>query len=618
MSRALQLLITHANGRDFISLKRHLLRHGLNAECTWLEKPADLPRLLQEKCLDAVIGDTCYPELDFQDLFIEVQTGAADMPFVLVSASVHDEDAIESIKRGVWDFAVEANMVRLDPPVEIGASDGEPFFDDPLTEAGVSEPQTQLQTGIDCIDLGVVSGTTEVSLAHASHGIHTKHHRDYLTHHDPLTDLPNRTLLLARLQHTLERARRSGKPAAVLFVGLDAFQAVNQKHGQSAGDELLKLVGQRLQRRWREMDTLARYGGDEFVVVLEDLSSANDAAALAEDAMRLVGDPFRLSGGEILSVTCSIGVSIFPRHGDGPARLIQAAHGALLSAKTKGGGMCHVQQESPADAPGPGPTPESRLQNALEQDELILLYQPLVLLDSERIYGVEALVRWQNPFVGLVSPEHFIPLAEETGLIVPLGNWVLRAACRQMKQWRDAGLYLDSVSVNLSSQQFMLPDFPEQVAAILLETGLPPSCLELEITERGLLEAGELVERHFADLTALGIRISVDDFGTGYSSLAFLKRTPIHTLKVDLSFVQGIPGNAADTDIATTVVTMARNLGMQALAEGVETEAQFEFLKTQGCRYGQGYFFSKPLSTEQTEALLKSVQGTGFRFIRGG
>ncbi len=427
----------------------------------------------------------------------------------------------------------------------------------------------------------------------------------HMAHHDPLTDLPNRMLAMQRLDHAIQVARRKKRMGAVLFLDLDRFKNVNDSLGHPAGDELLLAVTRRLGRRLRESDTLARLGGDEFLVLVEDIDDSNAAAELAQILLDQFDEPFPLTGGHEVYIGTSIGISIFPDDGSQADEVVRNADAALYRAKEEGRGIYRFYTAALTDKANERLSLERRLRRAIERNEFLLHYQPLVRIKDRRIVGFEALVRWQEPGSGLIPPGKFIPLAEETGIILPLGDWVLREACRQMKIWRDAGHDLGTVAVNLSPRQFHLPDIDSIVGNILQETGLSPHFLELELTESALIEQGVGAEVRLAALRKLGARVSIDDFGTGYSSLAYLKRFPISKLKIDQSFVRDISTDPADMEITSAIIGLARNLHLDSIAEGVETEAQLAYLEEQGCEFAQGYLFSKPLPAEEIDALLR-------------
>ncbi len=442
---------------------------------------------------------------------------------------------------------------------------------------------------------------------------------EYLAHYDALTGVPNRVLLYARLKHAIEHSHRTAKPGAVLFLDLDRFKNVNDSLGHSAGDELLRQVAARLKKRLRLGDTLARLGGDEFVIVLEELSDIVDAHRVAMDCIDHLRTPFKLYGNNTVYIGASIGLALFPEHAETADALIQYADTALYAAKEAGRGTYAVYSSLRTAQVREKLSIEGALRKGLEHNEFVLHYQPLIELESGRVHGFEALVRWQSPDLGLVPPDKFIPIAEESGIIIALGDIILRLACGQMKQWLDQGYDLDCIAVNLSPRQFHLVDIVDRIETVLQETGLLPEYLELEITESALMERGGLVEEKMAALNEMGIRLNIDDFGTGYSSLAYLKRFPINKLKVDRSFVRDIPHDHADMAITATVVSMAKNLNLQALAEGVETPDQASYLQGIGCRYGQGYLFSRPLTVDSAQKLLEDVRsGTDLVAALGG
>jgi len=429
---------------------------------------------------------------------------------------------------------------------------------------------------------------------------------EHLAHYDALTDLPNRLLLQSRLKHAIERARRDRCCLGVLFLDLDRFKHVNDSLGHPVGDELLQIVAKRLQSRLREVDTLARLGGDEFVVLLESLRDVSDAVVIAQTLIGLIREPINLSSGREVYVGASVGISIFPEDGSDAEQLIRNADTAMYQAKEDNCGSYHLYTKSMTRRVEERLEMEARLRRALARNEFILHYQPLVCVETSRCKGLEALVRWKDPAEGdLISPAKFIPLAEETGLILPLGDWVMHVACRQMKDWLDSGLALETLAVNLSPTQFKQPDIHERIAACLTETGLPPSCLELEITESAIMEQGTDAVAKLVELKRLGVRIAIDDFGTGYSSLSYLKEFPIDKLKIDQSFVRDIATSPAAAEIAAIIITMARTLKLESLAEGVEEEEQLQFLKSCGCDSCQGFLFSRPVPAESIPSVLQ-------------
>ena len=415
-----------------------------------------------------------------------------------------------------------------------------------------------------------------------------------LAHYDVLTGLPNRVLAYDRLEHALEKIRRRGGYLAVLFIDLDRFKTLNDSHGHSFGDEVLKAVSERLQLRCRSEDTLARLGGDEFLLVLEQLGSAQRAEQIAEELIALLAQPLILADGREVFVSASIGIALHPGDGQNGDELVRNADAAMYLAKTRGRNGWSRYEPWLTEQAMERFELERDLRRALERKEFSLYYQPLTRTDGQP-FGVEALLRWHSPVHGEVSPERFIALAEDTGIIVQIGSWVLRQACEQMQAWRQAGLPVQVVAVNLSPIQFLHQDVVQQVAHTLRQTGLPATCLELEITEGALMQDTSYAEQALQALRELGVHVVVDDFGTGYSSLAYLRRFALDKLKIDKSFLQGLPDSASDAQLVRTIMQLGQGLGLQVLAEGVETVAQRDWLAAAGLQLCQGYLYARPM-----------------------
>jgi len=425
---------------------------------------------------------------------------------------------------------------------------------------------------------------------------------------DPLTQLPNRLLLQERLKHSIEKARRENKQLALMMLDLDRFKAVNDSLGHLAGDELLRQVGGRITNQLRNSDMVARLGGDEFIVLLENINSPSDAARLAEEIITSLSKPFKLTQSDDVWIGASIGISLYPQHGGSSEILMDHADKALYQAKDQGRGCFAYFSEDLTTAARERLELETRLRHAIQQEELRIFYQPKVDIASGRIVGAEALVRWEDPIKGLISPACFIPIAEETSLIVEIGEWVLRETCSQGYYWLVRGLPPLTLAVNVSPHQFRRSDINALVARVLAETNFPAVQLELEITESGLMENQDNATDILNNLRNQGIQLAIDDFGTGYSSLSYLKRFPVNVLKIDKSFIDEIPHNKDDMEIAATIIAMGHTLGFKVLAEGVETPEQLAFLLKKGCDSYQGYIKSKPVSAREFAELLRKQQ----------
>ncbi len=426
----------------------------------------------------------------------------------------------------------------------------------------------------------------------------------YRAYHDPLTNLPNRVLFNDRLSAALAQCRRSKHKLAILFIDLDQFKLVNDMMGHVVGDRLLKKVATRIAKCLRESDTVARLGGDEFTVLLHHMQNESDAAKVAQKLLKAMEQPWQVRGQEF-HVTASIGISLFPNDGEDAATLLKNADIAMYRAKEQGRNNYQMFTAALNAKIVERLTMENHLRRALKNEEFETYYQPLVNTDGRKIVGVETLLRWHHPEQGLVAPGQFIPFAEETGLIIPIGEWVLRQACIQNVKWQKAGYPPIRVTVNLSACQFQQRDLVENIAKILQETGLDAEWLELEITESALIGDVDFAMSTLKALRDMGVSISIDDFGTGYSSLNYLRKFPIQTLKIDRSFVRDITVNPEDAAIVSTVIVLARNLQIKVVAEGIETEEQLEFLRQRQCTEMQGYLFSRPVPCQEIEALFK-------------
>jgi diguanylate cyclase (GGDEF)-like protein/PAS domain S-box-containing protein len=419
---------------------------------------------------------------------------------------------------------------------------------------------------------------------------------NFLAYYDSLTGLPNRALLQDRLRGALadwQQHRRT----ALLFLDLDRFKLINDSLGHSFGDLLLRQVADRLQAQLRKQDTVARVGGDEFLILLPGVDTIAEAETTAARIVNSLTGEFIIQGRR-LNVSCSMGISIFPEHGADEETLIKNADAAMYNAKEKGCNTFCLFTEEMNTRVMERLTIENSLRVAVERGELFLLYQPQVEIATGDVLGLEALLRWQHPEHGLIVPDRFIRIAENTGLIMSIGEWALRTSCRQIIEWRDRGLPIVPVAVNVSAAQFRQEGFRDMIKKVLDETGLPPEYLQLELTESLLLTNADVVFKILHELRSMGLHLAIDDFGTGYSSLSYLRHFPVSKLKIDRSFISDVPSNPDDAAIATAIISMARGLNLKVLAEGVESETQLAFLRSHGCDEYQGYHFSRPVSAQ--------------------
>lgn len=446
--------------------------------------------------------------------------------------------------------------------------------------------------------------------------IEAQERMQYLAYYDVLTDLPNRTLFADRLGHALARSSRSKRSLGVLFLDLDRFKIINDSLGHHTGDALLKAFAKRLRECLRESDTVAHISGDEFAIALEDMTSAEDASRVARKIIDALAVPILCEEREFF-VTSSIGISVYPADGTDATSLMKYADAAMYKAKEAGGNTYRFYAAEMGQRTAERLTFELSLRHALQREEFTLHFQPIISLASGKVTAVEALLRWRHPELGLVSPAQFIPLLEETGMIIPVGEWVLRQACRQAQAWQAGGDPI-RIAMNLSPRQFAAPDLVDQLVRAIAESGLPAELVELEITEGMLMQQSPLIHDFFFCVRDLGCQFSIDDFGTGYSSLSYLRRFPVSTLKIDRSFVADVMTDSDDAAIVRTIIAMAHNLKMEVVAEGVETPGQLDFLHASGCELAQGYLFARPVPAEEIPGLLKTLRGINVYELRAG
>ncbi|HWY53921.1 MAG TPA: EAL domain-containing protein [Terriglobales bacterium] len=502
--------------------------------------------------------------------------------------AVHPDDwkmmqtEIDSVIREKRDYIVEYRVVWPDNSVHWRTSSGQAFYDD---------------TGRVTRMSGITMDIDDRKQA--------EERVQFLAYYDALTGLPNRTLLRDRLANAFAGARRQKNKLAVLYLDLDRFKDINDSLGHSVGDLLLQEVAERLRRWGREQDTVARVGGDEFLIVLTGLKDVTDVVVAAERLMDAMTAEFVVQG-RSLSIGCSVGISIFPEHGREADNLIKNADAAMYCAKGAGRNNFRFYTEDMNAQAVERLTLENSLRLALDKKELFLMYQPQMDMVTGKIVGLEVLLRWQHPELGLVPPDKFIRIAENSGLIVRIGEWVLRTACGQARKWQDEGLANVSVAVNVSAVQFRQEDFCELIRRVLQQTGLAPEYLELELTESLLLSSADVTFSVLQKLKAMGLKLAIDDFGTGYSSFSYLRQFRVSKIKIDRSFVRDVAVNPDDAAITSAIISMAKSLNLKVIAEGVENEAQMSFLRAHQCDEIQGYYFSKPLAVDKVGDKLRS------------
>ena len=514
----------------------------------------------EELTPDVILADLNLPDSRGTDTVTSLQTSYPDIPLVIVSAWEDEAISLRSVKAGAQDYVVKghidgANLHRV-------------------------------------IRYAVERKRTELELVR-------------LAHYDQLTSLPNRTLLRERVDHALGRAMRAGAGVATLVLDMDRFKEINDMLGHEVGDKLLVEVAQRIRAAVRDQDTVARLGGDEFAVVLEGVSEAKEVLPVIERIIDSLAEVTKIGGHEVNS-SISVGIAMFPANGNNLSELLRAADLAMYQAKASGRGRYQFFADAMQEEAQSRHALEWALRRAVERGEFQLVYQPQICLRTGMVIGVEALLRWMNPTRGLLTPYHFIAGLEEFGLINEVGEWVLQTACEQVRRWHAMDLEPMRIGVNVSAQQFEDPMLIEKIRGALKETKLPPEFLEIELTESCLMsdpgEAGALLR----ELRAVGVRIAIDDFGTGYSSLTYLHDFPLNALKIDKNFVQSVEANDRGGPIANMIVGLGKNLGLDVIAEGVETEGQLEYVRNHGCDIAQGYLYARPEAPDELVAWLKA------------
>ena len=572
---------------------RNIIERKILTEALFLEK--ERAQVMLNSIGDAVLSTDVSGNVTYLNLVAEAMTGwpwkeASGRPVAEVFKII--DGSTREPARSPIELAIQENRtVGLATNCILVRRDG--------YESGIEDSSAPIHDREGHVTGGVMV-FHDVSVARAM-ALQMSH----LAQHDCLTDLPNRILLKVLLTHAIALARRHHYRLAVLFLDLDRFKNINDAMGHVIGDRLLKLVAERLVACLRSSDRVSREGADEFAVMLSDIKSVDHAAEVARKILNELRAPYSIDHQD-LDVTASIGISIYPDDFEDAEALLKAADTAMSDAKKQGRNNYQFFRNDMNVHARERQSLEGSLRHALERREFVLHYQPKINLETCEITGAEALIRWMHPDRGLVPPGQFLPIAEDCGLMVPIGQWVTREACTQARAWMDAGFPAIPVAVNISATEFRNESYIADLRAILTDVGLEPRYLEIELTETVLMEHSEATASMLQALKAMGVRLALDDFGTGFSSLSYLRRFPIDTLKIDRSFVQEIAGDSSDAPIIKAVIGMGKSIKLRVTAEGVETREQFVFLQDRHCDEGQGYYFSPPVVAEQFSELLKS------------
>jgi len=557
---------------------RHLLIDVLGSayDCSDAGSAEEALAALSENTFDLVISDIDMGAMSGLELVPRVHSLSPDTVVVMVSGNQDIGFAIEALRVGAFDYITKPIDLRhVEASVERA-----------LNHCNLLKEKRRYKEQLEML---LQQRTAQV---------------DWLAYYDTVTQLPNRALFEDRLTQAVSVAKAASQSLGVLFISLDQFKKVNDSLGHGPGDILLREFAERLKSCITKSDTVARFGSDEFALLRTQINGTKDVIETIGSLSQVLKFSFDLPGHELFA-TASVGVSLFPLDGEDCQTLLKNAGAALYKAKRSGGANYQFFTADMHELATKRLELESNLRKAIQNEEFTVHYQPRVSVDSLTITGVEALVRWQHPQLGLISPSEFIPLAEDAGLIVPIGEWVLRTACMQGQRWRDQGVAPIQIAVNISARQFHDQDFSQTVIRILEETGLSPKYLELEVTESSIIQDERFAAGMLSRLKSMGINILIDDFGTGFSSLASLKRLPIDALKIDKSFVREATSDPDDAALVMAIITLAHNLRLKVVAEGVETEDQLRFLQLLRCDEIQGYFFSKPLPAERLAAVFE-------------
>lgn len=569
---AVRVLHLEDNRDDQEIIKSSLFKSGIICDITPVETQAEFLNSVQNQSWDLILSDYSLPSFDgYRALAIAKKT-SPNTPFIFVTGTLGEDIVVETLKNGATDYVLKQKLARLTTAVQRA-----------LSEAAEKKRLLEAETAL----------------------MKSSEQLRFLADHDPLTNLHNRAYLQDQLPNMLAAAARHEERVALLFVDLDGFKFINDSLGHSLGDLVLKEAAERMMQTVREPDIVLRWGGDEFLIVLTGLSESTDAAMAAERIRSTMAEEMLIRG-HSLTITSSVGISVYPDDGTDSEGLIKWADLALYDAKNNGRNTWRCFTRDMNEMAETRLKLESGIRHAIEKNQLFLEYQPQVDLKTGRIVGAEALLRWQHPEMGLVSPATFIPIAENCGEILRIGEWVLRTACTQAKRWHDEGVISMPIAVNVSAVQFRQRCFVDTIKNVLNETGLIPQRLELELTESLMLSNSNVMASVMDELADTGVSLAIDDFGAGYCGLGYLKDYKFSKLKMDGSFVKSIVGNSVGSLLAAAIIGMAKILGMKVLAECAETEEQVDFLREHLCDEVQGYFFSRPLSAESFSELTRS------------
>ncbi len=565
---SLRILLVEDNPDDAELVLRTLRKGGYSLDSIRVDNEQDLKDALENSTWDVVLSDYSMPGFSGLAALNILKEQNLDIPFIIISGTIGEEVAVEAMRLGAHDYLMKNNLIRLVPAIQRELHDANERYARRIAEQ-------------------------------------TLRHQAY---HDVLTGLPNRWLLRDRMEQALAYVRKKDLHMGVLFLDLDRFKNLNDTLGHLVGDHLLRAVADRLKKVLSAWDTIARLGGDDFVLLLPDIKETSALEEKARELLALFETPFELSGKSIY-LDVSIGIAAYPDNGQDSDTLLKNAEATMYYAKAQGGKNYQFCSGDIQSATVDRFTIENELRVAIKNSELLLHYQPQFSLEDDRITGVEVLVRWQHPQRGMTSPDKFIPVAEDTGLIIPLGEWVLQQAVDDIARMREAGIVLPRVAVNLSARQLYHHDTQDTLRKLMATGNLGSDVLEVEITESGIMQNPELAAENLITMKSIGVGVAIDDFGTGYSSLAYLKRFPIDVLKIDRAFVRDITLNSDDASIVKAILALAKALNLHVIAEGLETQAQYDYLKELGCNEGQGYIYARPMPFDDLLEFIREKQG---------